>query len=430
MQRRTDLTCDDLVLIVTEDSPESHSPAGERIRHLASAVGSIFGKSIILALGASKKQKRTKISAGTLLYGINLKTRLPYPVSAFFDPMKFLLFLMYGLLLSLRYSSSLVIASMPPWETGLSSWIVAKLLRRKLVIDLRDDWESAAMESRLAEYVPAELIMLRSRIAKNMYSFSSTILAITPTLVDGIRKRGINPTIVLAPNGADTSKFYPRREEMRKRIRSKHGLPTNRIIVIYCGSGINPYYRLDLILESLKSLPDSVRERTFFVFYVYNGMESLRKFKDNLGLPDSLIEIREPLSRDKIAEVMSACDIGLVPFDDEPYLLYATSTKVYEYISSGLYVVCSGPNGGELDSMISAEPNNGVFVSPRVEDLVEAVSNAVGSLEYLFSNSRRSVRYTYIDKNYDRRKTMVTAVEKLVTEVWNPANSRWTFVKE
>jgi len=424
VQGRIDLKYDGFVLIVTEDSPESHSPAGERIRHLASAVGSISGRSIIVALGASKKQKRMRVSARTLLYDINLRMRLPYPVSAFFDPMKFLLFLTYGLLLSLRYSSSLIIASMPPWETGLSSWVVAKLLRRKLVIDLRDDWESAAMESRIAGYVPAELIMLRSRIAKFMYSFSSTILAITPTLANGIRRRGINPTIVLAPNGADTSKFYPRSEEMRKRIRSTHGLPTKRIIILYCGSGMNPYYRLDLVLASLKSLPGSVRERTFFAFYVYNGMESLRKLKDHLGLPDRLIEIRKALSRDKIAEVMSACDIGVVPFDDKPYLLYATSTKVYEYVSSGLYVVCSGPNGGELDLMVSSEPNNGVFVSPKVEDLVEAISNSVGSLEYLFSNNRRSLRYTYINENYDRQKTMVTAVEKLVTAVRNLTNSR------
>jgi len=187
---------------------------------------------------------------------------------------------------------------------------------------------------------------------------------------------------------------------------------------------MNPYYRLDLVLASLKSLPGSVRERTFFAFYVYNGMESLRKLKDHLGLPDRLIEIRKALSRDKIAEVMSACDIGVVPFDDKPYLLYATSTKVYEYVSSGLYVVCSGPNGGELDLMVSSEPNNGVFVSPKVEDLVEAISNSVGSLEYLFSNNRRSLRYTYINENYDRQKTMVTAVEKLVTAVRNLTNSR------
>ena len=403
-------------LIMSQDSPESYSPAGERIRHLASASSSIFRKVFILTLGDMKKQPEHRVDSGFFLFSINPTKRMPFPISAVFDPIRFLMFSVRGYLLSRHCKPSYVLASMPPFEIGASAYFLAKLLGIKLIVDLRDDWE-AATSSQLTRYVPLRLISPLFKLATKIYSFSTGILAITPTLVNTIHQRGIETPVILAPNGADTSVFFPRSDDARRRIRSRYALPEDRVVMVYCGSGVNPYYRLDLIILCLRSLPTYVKKRLFVLFYVYNGLDYLNDLKDKLGIPDDLIEIRGPLPRSELAELMAACDIGLVPFDDKPYLLYATSTKVFEYLSVGLYVISTGPKGGELDSFFASNPILGLLVPPTVENLVHVFSEVVKSADEQINKRCTNLRHLFIKENFDRKTVMLKAIQTLRNDV-------------
>ena len=403
------------VLIMTGYCPGSYSPAGERVRHLALASSSVFRKVIVLTSRGTEKQPKQGTSSEFFFYSINFTKGMPFPISAIFDPIKFLMFTVYGYLLSKRYRPSHVMASMPSLEIGVSAWFLAKLLGMKLIVDLRDDWESS-VESQLTRYIPIELIRPLFKIANKMYSFSTSILVVTETIGDAIRMRGVNTYIVFAPNGADTSVFLPQGDEIRSQIRLKFVLPQDKVAMVYCGSGVNPYYRLDLLLFSVRSLPDEVKEKSFFVFYVYNGIEHLKVLKAKLGISDSVVEIRDPLPRAVLAEVLAACDVGLVPFDDEPYLLCARSSKLYEYLSAGLYVISSGPEGGELDRFFSARHDLGLFTLPRVRDFVHVFSRVVERMDGLFGDDYRCLRYSFIKENYDRQKTMKETM-KAIAEV-------------
>lgn len=404
-------------LIITQDSPESYSPAGERIRHMALAGGSFFNKVVVLALRGTRKARKRETYTPVSLYTLNFSRAMPFPLSAFLDPVKLFMFLAHGFMLCKRYEPSCIVASMPPLETGASAWFLAKFLNIRLIIDLRDDWESA-LGTQLARYIPhAQLLKPLFKVATKIYSFSSGILVITSTLATIIRHRGINTPIFLSPNGADTSLFFPRNEEVRGRIRMKYGLPQDKVIIIYCGSGLNPYYRLGLVLSSLRSLPDNVKKKIFSVFYLYNGIEYLRKLKSRLKIADNLIEIRDPLPRYDVAEVMAGCDVGLVPFDDKSYLQYATSSKIHEYISTGLFVIGSGPKGGELNTFLSQDPKQGLFVQPTVEGFTHAFSEVVGNAESLFNSNHRNMRYAFTRRNYDRQRIMRRAMKMLCTNL-------------
>ena len=404
-------------LIITEDSPESYSPAGERIRHMASAGGSVFSKVVILTLRGTRKAKKQETRAPVSLYTINFSRAMLFPISAFLDPVKLFVFLVHGFMLCKRYEPFCIVASMPPLETGASAWFLAKFLNIRLIVDLRDDWESA-LGSQLARFIPhRRLLKPLFKVAARMYSFSSGILVITSTLAAIIRNRGINTPIFLSPNGADTSLFFPRNDEVRGRIRMKYGLPEDKVIFIYCGSGLNPYYRLDLVLLSLRSLPNDVKKKIFSVFYLYNGIEYLRKSKSRLKIADNLIEIRDPLPRYGVAEIMAACDVGLVPFDDKAYLQYATSSKIHEYMSTGLYVIGSGPKGGELSAFLSQDPKQGLFIQPSQEGFTHAFSEVIGNAESLFNSNHRNTRYAFTRRNYDRQKIMRRTMKMLYTNL-------------
>jgi len=404
------------LLIVAGSSPESFSPAGERIRHLALAGGSKFSKVLVLALQRSQRERNLEGNEGKVsLYSVSFSRVVPFPFSVLFDPVKTLMLLIHGLVLYSRIRPSHVLASMPPLETGMSAWIIAKIKHVPLVVDLRDDWESAA-NVQLKRFFPKGMLTILSTITRRIYSSASIMFAVTQTIAETMQKRNIKTEILLVPNGADTKVFAPKTLRIRRETRRENALPPERIIVVYCGSGVNPYYRLDLALSSFKILSEEFERKIFFVFYVYNGIESLRKLQGKLGISRNQLEIRDPLPRNQLAEVLAACDIGLVPFDAKEYLLCARSTKIYEYLSSGLYVVCSGPEGGELDVLLSSNAKLGTFVLPTNENFVETFKFASEN-EFLLGEDMRALRHSFIRENYDRQYVMRKAMDALFGNV-------------
>lgn len=383
---------------------------------MASAISMLFEKVIVVALGDSKNIDRQKNESSFLLYEVHLSRGLPYPLMALFDPIKAGFLFTTAFILSYRYKTKSILALMPPLEVGVSALLLAKLFRVKFTIDLNDDWESA-LRIQLRGHSPIRLMAPVSWISTRIYSYSSNLLVVTPTLARSIRQRRIKTNIVLAPNGADTSIFLQRDLKERERLKSKYLLPKDKTLVVYCGSGVVPYYRLDLVLSSAKLLPNAIKERIFFIFFLNNGEKHLTQLKEKLNIPDNLVEIRAPLPRTDLADVLAACDVGLVPFDDKQYLLYATSTKVYEYLSSGLYVVASGPKNGELNSIFSSDSGLGLFISPHVQDFVHAFEQITLKGEDSFKDVPRNVRSEFVRRNYDWKNNMAKVIRILSTKL-------------
>jgi hypothetical protein len=400
------------VLILSGNSPESYAPAGERIRHIALASELVFGKAIILALGSKAAKTTGKADSKILLQQLKLKNELPYPITAFFDPLKFMLLSIHSIFLSLRYKVSYIVASMPPLEVGMSGLFTAKLLGVDLIVDLRDDWESA-VERNISRYIPEQMLEIVFWLARRVYSSATALIVATSTIAEIAKKRGIEKPTILASNGADTSLFIPQDKATRKKIRTKHALPQNKIIVIYIGSGANVYYRLDYVLSSVCSLPEEVKRHFFFVFYLYDGIEIVKNMKEKLRISDDLVKVRNPVSRVVLAEVMAACDVGLVPFDDERYLLCARSAKLYEYLSTGLYVVGSGPEDGELNQLLSNKSQLGMFCLPSVKNFLNVFLGIIRDKAYIRDVASRSLRHRFIQENYERRMIAVKAMKTI-----------------
>jgi len=409
------------LLIITEHPPKSYSPSGERILHTALAGGSVFERVIVLSLRGGKKrdqqgQSETRDSRVSLK-AVNFVRGMLYPLVNILDPIKFLVFLVHGFIMFERYKPTYILASMPPLETGLTAWLLSKRKGSTLVIDLRDDWESAE-GTRLRRFFPRPIFNVLATITNKIYSSAFVIFVATQTIAETVRKRGVATQFVLVPNGADTSVFVPRSEALRMKIRRKYNLPLDKVVAVYCGSGTISYYRLDRILASVRFLSEEEKSRIYIVFYVYNGFEKLKQMQKKLGIEDNVLEIRGPLPRKCLAEVLSSCDVGLLPFDDDAYLLCARSAKLYEYLSSGLYVISSGPKGGELDELFSDNLSLGMFIYPTAKDFALSLDHIVKKREHSFSDALRKSRHSFIRENYDRRKIMETAMKNLLKRVY------------
>jgi glycosyltransferase involved in cell wall biosynthesis len=262
--------------------------------------------------------------------------------------------------------------------------------------------------------MPKALFAPLFSLARKIYSSSIGMFVVTKRLATTISCRGIHTLKVYAPNGADTALFFPRLDtEARKILRLKYSLPIDKIVMVYAGSGLTSYSRLDFPLLAMSALHAKNEKKAFLTLYVTGGADHLRKQIGDLKMPSDLVEVHEALPRERLAEILSACDVGLVPLDDLQFLHYATSTKLYEYLSAGLYVVGSGPKNGELDATLSERPYLGSFIRPTVWDFVHSFLHLNGSEEIL-SDYQRSRRHLFIREHYDRQKTMELAWKNLL----------------
>ena len=397
------------LLVIAEEDPRSYGPVGERIRHIASAGNSFFDKVVVVTLRGQIPQAHNESRSGPILYSINSRIRMPFPISVYFDVIRFLTFLTHGFMVVRRCRPRLILTSIPPFEVGLASWILATVFRVRMIVDLMDDWE-AAMKVQLSRYIPLTLMKPIFIVSDRIYSYATDVWVVGPTLAETIRKRRVSDSIVVAPNGADTSIFVPRDSSIRNVTRRRLGLPNNKIVLVYCGSGATHYYRLDLVIKAIGALPKNFRERFFTVCYVYSGASYLRRMKEASGLADDVISVRSAVPREVLSEVLAACDVGLVPFDDQSYLLYAKSTKLYEYLSAGLYVLASGPSEGELDSFLSHNENLGIFVSPSVASFATIFQRILDFSESMFTDQQRNTRHSFIKEHFDREKVLIKAM--------------------
>lgn len=416
----------DTLLVITKDSPQSYSPSGERIIHTALASSLFFERVIVLSLCGVRKrgwhrQRDHEHNSRVLLYAVNFVRGMLYPLVDIFDPIRFLVFLVHGFIMTKRYKPLCIFASMPPFETGASAWLLSKLKPSILVIDLRDDWE-ASVGTQLRRYFPAVIFNVLTTITNKIYSDAFVIFTATQTIAGSIRKRGVDTQIALVPNGADTSVFLPENESDRSKIRMKYKLPLDKVIAVYCGSGTASYYRLDRVLSSVKLLSQEVKDRIYVVFYVFSGSKKLQRMQRELEISDNVLEIRDPLPRKSLAEVLGVCDVGLLPFDDAAYLLCARSTKLYEYLSSGLYVISSGPKGGELEALFSDNPAFGLFIHPSAKNFAVSVRHVLKKGKNLFSGDLRRLRHSFVEKHYNRKAIMKKAMKTLLECVEGTVN--------
>lgn len=196
----------------------------------------------------------------------------------------------------------------------------------------------------------------------------------------------------MAPNGADTELFRPISKEERTEPRRKLGLQTDDFVVAYAGR-VGWYYRVDTVIQALNIL---VKEQQLgsVKLLVMGAGEKLQDYLDlsrKLDLGRNVLFLGEK-SREEVAKILPCCDLGVIPFDDDPIWLSAYTTKIFEYCASGLPVMVSVASGADLEKLVK-EYDIGFVAEPmKAEKVAEAILKAYkyrDRLEEMRANARR-----------------------------------------
>ena len=298
-------------------------------------------------------------------------------VDSFFKrSMTFVKFAIRSIGLTFKEKYDVLFATTTPLTAGIPG-IIARWIRRKtFVFEVRDLWPELPKEMGVIKN--PVILGLMSILEWASYRSAHRCIGLSPGIVEGIKKRGVNPSkIELVPNGCDLSIFGHKVKPWRP-----EGVRDGDLMAIFTGThGVAN--GLDAVIDVAQELKARERDDIKLVLIGQGKLKpELESQARKLNL-DNVI-FHPPVNKDKLAGLMDSADIGMQLLANVPAFYFGTSpNKFFDYISAGLPVLNNYP--GWLAGMIQ-EAKCGYTVEPENPlEFASALEHAADNRDSLVS---------------------------------------------
>jgi glycosyltransferase involved in cell wall biosynthesis len=244
-----------------------------------------------------------------------------------------------------------LVTESPPLTLGLTSWLIARVKRARLVFNVSDLWPESAVT--LGMLSPnGSGANLAYRLEAFSYRSAWRVSGQSAEILASVEARFPDVATLPFPGGVDTTRFRPDAgsPEVRRRV-----LGDEPIIALYAGlHGLAQ--GLESILdaaERLSDLPD--------LAIVLVGSGPMKPTLEESARRRGLRNVRfvDVLPPEQVPAVLAAADIALVPLGAR--LVGAVPSKLYEAMASAVPVVVAAD--GEPAEIV-ASAGGGIAVSP------------------------------------------------------------------
>lgn len=385
-----------ILTYVFDPCPQS---ASQRVSSFFQAmVKSGFDVTVITASRCLRKRTKDSPSEFSSVYDFSCPRFLISACNLMTNPFMVLLFFFMGILLVSRRKVDMLLASVPYGEVAIAGFFLSKVFKIPLVIDMRDLYPSVPELSLANIGLPKRISRFLTRAFLIVYKGSCKIVCVDSYIKEKLERRGIaSEKIFVVPNGADISIYKPRDTRERERIRSRYGLPADRIIFVYAGS-LTRYYRVMEAITGLKTL-SSGADNVQLLIIGYADYAAHKKLTNDLGLEEN-VRFMGPLCISETAQILSSCDVGIVAYGGEDYWKGTYGSKIFSYMACGLPVLASGPSNSVIERLIQ-EHDVGFFVgNPSEKNFASGFSFFLANRRELEGMRKRSVEI--VRKFYDR----------------------------
>lgn len=232
------------------------------------------------------------------------------------------------------HQPSIVVGSSPDPMAALSAWLLAKRLRSKYVLEVRDLWPQSLTEIfNFSKFNPYVVIL--SIAVRFLYSKSDGFISTLENFNSALPKNARNKPHVIVPNYGSEAKnaLLPRGSLAAKEKQIFR--------VIYTGN-VGSANSMMTILEAFRIISKMSLKKDIRLDIYGSGplLNWSKKFSSNNKL--FLISFHAPISRSKLREVLMNADCGLICWlDRKIYNFGKSANKFTQYLSVGLPVICS-----------------------------------------------------------------------------------------
>lgn len=313
-----------------------------------------------------RSKNKVRIEEGITIHGvikpIPKETIIKYLVSTFTFAL-FCFFKLQKFAFKKKYDL-IIVHTLPEFLVFVA--VIQKMRGSKILLDVRDT-SVELFDSKWGKD-NKKILMKFIKISANLAcKYADKIITASPGFQEKLIGRNVpSEKISIIFNSADTTIFqFDSRREFKK--------ITSGAKLIYHGT-IAERFGIDIAIEALallqQKIPDS--ELQIFGFYDESYKEKLKKLISELNLEKHVfLNGRESL--ENIYKFVKMSDIGIVPYRSDEFMQLALSTKMFEYVASGIPVVATRLRPAEFvfndECIIYAAPNKPQEFADNLERL-------------------------------------------------------------
>lgn len=266
-----------------------------------------------------------------------------------------------------------VVASSPQFFCGWAGVLASRLLRRPLVLEIRDLWpasisEVGAIHSR---WILAPLELLE----RWMYAAAERIVTVGDGYRSQLERRGVPAAkIAVIPNGADLDLWQP--DTSGDAIRRQYGLGA-RFVCAYVGT-IGMACGLDVVLRAARAQREAEADGVVFLL-VGDGAERQQLESEARRQGLTSVVFTGLLPRERIPQVLAAADSCLVHLRKSALFETVLPSKIFEAAAMRKPIIL-GVAGHA--AKVLQEAGAGIAIEPENESaLLRAIDRLRGDRE-------------------------------------------------
>jgi glycosyltransferase involved in cell wall biosynthesis len=312
-------------------------------------------------------------------------------------------FMISSVLLGGRASgpADVVVVSSPTFFAVGSGWLLARLKRARLVVEVRDLWPAIFTE--LGVLTSRPLIRLLERLELAAYAAADTVVVVSDGFRANLIRRGVPPAKVhTIRNGVAPREFDPG-APADTRLRATLGARPGDCLVLYAGThGIS---------QGLTSVADAAARlagKAIRFAFVGEGADKQRLLHRVAEFGLDNVTLLPGVPHEQIPALLAAADVCLVPLRDVPLFSAFIPSKMFEYLAAGKPVV--GAVAGEAAQILREA---GAWVVPPADSaaLAAAIRTLAADPQRRQAMGRQG--RCYVEEYFDRG-TLARQYRKLI----------------
>lgn len=330
------------------------------------------------------KSHRNKFSSTDWIDGIEVKRYWLYPSNApkAFPRIVSMLSFSFMSLFSFRFirlkKPTYLLVESPPLTLAFSGWVLSKISRSMLIMNVSDLWPLSAKE--LGAIEEGRIYSMLERLERFLYQKSSICTGQSQEIVDYISRISPDKTYLFR-NGVDTNRFGGGTYDPSKR---KH--------IVYAG--------LLGVAQGILSICENIDFMELNAeFHIYGtGAEQERIVTFLNENPTRGISYHGTLKRDEMPEALSSYGGTLIPLVKNIY--GAVPSKIYEAMAAGLPIIFSGEGEGaaivnQIKGGWVSQPNDWDALRKCIEEFLKVEDHQYAALRV--NNRKASLQF---DRSY------------------------------
>ena len=228
--------------------------------------------------------------------------------------------------------ADVVVVSSPTFFSIASAWLIARLRRARLVVEVRDLWPAIFVE--LGVLTNRRIISILERLELAAYHAADAVVVVSEGFRENLIRRGVPAEkVTTIRNGVDLDRFSPNLQADPADRRAL-GAAEDDLLVLYLGA-----HGISQGLASVVEAASLLENKAVHLALVGEGADKpvVRARLDQLGAAN--VTMLAGLPRERVPSIVAAADVCLVPLRDVPLFATFIPSKMFEYLGAGKAVV-------------------------------------------------------------------------------------------